>query len=199
MTLSKFVTLPMTTKPIGNYVHDVKTEDDGDFAIAGFCLAPSPVGIANKNEPHEESPRDVPTPTIKIWKPVYLLLLDTAGFPTVSSLIFLMRTLKDSAPFDATLLLMIDFVHATATPDMETRTKAVWTRFFHKLNEQSADVQGGTWRTLALAEQGMAVVILRGDWESTRTNSMHVCEPPPPCGHVDVGTIMVYLELHLKG
>ena len=199
MTLSKCVTLPMTTKPIGNDVHDVKREDDGHFPIAGFCLAPSPVGIAKKNESHEESPRDVPKPSFKTWKPVYLLLLDTAEFPTVSSLIFQMRTLKDSAPFDATLLLMINFVHATATSDMETRTKAVWTRFFHKLNEQSADVQGGTWRTLALAEEGMAVVTLRGDGESIRTNSMHVCEPPPPCGHVDFGTVMIYLELHLKG
>ena len=65
-----------------------------------------------------------------MWQPVYLLLLDAAEYPTVPRLMFQMRALKDAAPSDGILLLMINFMDVVTTPDMAVPTKNLWVQFF---------------------------------------------------------------------
>ena len=65
-----------------------------------------------------------------MWQSVYLLLLDAAEYPTVPRLMSQMRALKDSAPSDGILLLMINFMDVVTTPDMEVLTKNLWVQFF---------------------------------------------------------------------
>ena len=133
------------------------------------------------------------------WQCLYLVPIDAVDFPTIQCVMLKMGELASIAPSKAVLLVLVNYVHLKVWQHVdEEAVRNAWTAFFFKIEEKIGTQTSHPWRLLGVAPEGVAVVSLRATADQIEISDMRVSEPPPHIGVVDFGTVLIYLELHLK-
>ena len=133
------------------------------------------------------------------WQCLYLVPIDAVDFPTIQHVMLKMCELASIAPSKAVVLVLINYVHLKMPQHVdEEAARKAWTAFFFKMQEKAGTQNSHSWRVLGVAPEGVAVVSLRATSDQIEISDMRVSEPPPRMGVVNFGTVLIYLEVHLK-
>ena len=133
------------------------------------------------------------------WQCVYLVPIDAVDFPTIQKIMLELHKLASIAPSEAFVLVLVNYMHLKVSQHVaEEAARKAWTAFFFKMQEKAGTQNSHSWRVLGVAPEGVAVVSLRATSDQIEISDMRVSEPPPRMGVVNFGTVLIYLEVHLK-
>ena len=125
--------------------------------------------------------------------------IDAVDFPTIQKIMLELHELASFAPSEAFVLVLVNYVHLKVSQHVdEEAARKAWTAFFFKMQGKAGTQNSHSWRVLGVAPEGVAVVSLRATADQIEISDMRVSEPPPRIGVVDFGTVLIYLEKHLK-
>ena len=134
-----------------------------------------------------------------VWQCVYLVPIDAVDFPTIQKIMLELHKLASIAPSEAFVLVLVNYMHLKVSQHVaEEAARKAWTAFFFKMQEKAGTQNSHSWRVLGVAPEGVAVVSLRATSDQIEISDMRVSEPPPRIGAVNFGTVLIYLEVHLK-